>query len=89
MPLNLAELGKLYTIHRIGGQEKERHHLENLGLIPGQELRLISEFHGYYIVSVKDTRIGIENIWLRRSFSWLSNSYIAIVYHIAEVLCIY
>ena len=28
MPLNLAELGKLYTIHRIGGQEKERHHLE-------------------------------------------------------------
>lgn len=27
MPLNLAELGKLYTIHRIGGQEKERHHL--------------------------------------------------------------
>lgn len=60
MPLNLAELGKLYTIHRIGGQEKERHHLENLGLIPGQELRLISEFHGYYIVSVKDARIGIE-----------------------------
>ena len=59
MPLNLAELGKLYTIHRIG-QEKERHHLENLGRIPGQELRLISEFHGYYIVSVKDARIGIE-----------------------------
>ena len=86
MPLNLAELGKLYTIHRIGGQEKERHHLENLGLIPGQELRLISEFHGYYIVSVKDARIGIEK---HLSFSWLSNSYIAIVYHIAEVLCIY
>ncbi len=21
MPLNLAELGKIYTIHRIGGQE--------------------------------------------------------------------
>ena len=60
MPLNLAESGKIYTIHRIGGQENERHHLENLGLVPGQELRLISEFHGYYIVSVKDTRIGIE-----------------------------
>ena len=57
MPLNLAETGKIYTIHRIGGQENERHHLENLGLIPGQELRLISEFHGYYIVSVKDTRM--------------------------------
>ncbi len=60
MPLNLAEIGKLYTIHRIGGLEKEKHHLENLGFVAGQELKLISEFHGYYIVSVKDTKIGIE-----------------------------
>ena len=44
MPLNLAELGKIYTIHRIGGQENERHHLENLGLIPGQELKLYPNF---------------------------------------------
>lgn len=60
MPLNLAEMGKIYTIHRIGGLEKDKHHLENLGLVPGQELKLLSEFHGYYIVCVKDTKIGIE-----------------------------
>ena len=60
MPLNLAEIGKTYVIHRIGGLEKDKHHLENLGLVPGRELELLSELHGYYIVCVKDTKIGIE-----------------------------
>lgn len=60
MPLNLAEIGKRYTIQRIGGQDKERHHLANLGLVPGQQIEVLTELHGYYVVCVKDTKIGID-----------------------------
>ena len=60
MPLNLAELGKIYTIHRIGGLEKDKHHLENLGLVPGQELKLLSGPEGYS-GSIITGRMCIEN----------------------------
>ncbi len=60
MPLNLAEMGKTYIIQRVGGIEKDRHHLENLGFVQGQQIVLLSELHGYYIVCMKDTKIGIE-----------------------------
>lgn len=60
MPLNLAEIGKTYAILRIGGTDKTRHHLENLGLVPGRKLEVLSELHGYYIVCVNDTKIGID-----------------------------
>ncbi len=60
MPLNLAELGKAYTIQRIGGLEKEKHHLENLGFVPGKSVTILSRFHGYYVVRVNDTKVGLE-----------------------------
>ena len=60
MPLNLAEIGKTYVIQRVGGMEKDRHHLENLGFVHGRQIALLSELHGYYIVCIKDTKIGIE-----------------------------
>lgn len=60
MPLNLAEIGKEYIVHRVAGREKEKHHLENLGIIAGSRLELLSEFHGYYIVRVKDSKIGLD-----------------------------
>lgn len=60
VPLNLAEIGKSYVIQRVGGRDKEKHHLENLGFVSGQEVTLLSELHGYYVVCIKDTKIGIE-----------------------------
>lgn len=60
MPLNMVEVGRCYIIQRIGGRDKDRHHLENLGLVPGQQVEVLSELHGYYVVCVKDTRIGID-----------------------------
>ena len=39
---------------------KDRHHLENLGFVQGRQIALLSELHGYYIVCIKDTKIGIE-----------------------------
>ena len=60
MPLNLAEFGKVYTIGKICGLEKQRHHLETLGFVAGSEVTVLSEIHGYYVVLVKESKIGIE-----------------------------
>ena len=51
MPLNLAEFHKIYTIARICGLDKQKHYLETLGL---------SELHGYFIVLIKESKIGLE-----------------------------
>mgnify|MGYP004571292861 FL=1 len=60
MPLNLAEFEKTYTIGKICGPEKQRHYLESLGFTAGGKIRVLSELYGYYIVMVKESRIGIE-----------------------------
>ena len=60
MPLNLAQFNIKYKISKVCGQEKQRHYLESLGFIAG------SEIHGYYIVMVKGSKIGIEKSMAKR-----------------------
>lgn len=60
MPLNIAEPGKVYKIWRVGGLEKEKHHLENLGFVPGKSVTVLSRFNGYFVVCVDETRVGLE-----------------------------
>ncbi len=60
MPLNLAEIGKSYVIHHIGGLEKQKHHLESIGFVQGMHVQLLSKLHGYFIVRINDTKIGLE-----------------------------
>ncbi|AMJ42278.1 FeoA family protein [Anaerotignum propionicum] len=59
MPLLLAEIDIPYIIVRIAGREKERHHLESLGLIPNTVITVVSKFNNYILINVKDSRIGI------------------------------
>ena len=66
MPLNLADFNKKYRISKVCGQEKRRHYLESLGFICGSEVELLSEIHGYYIVMVKGSKIGIEKRMAKR-----------------------
>ena len=60
MPLNLTEFNRFYIISKICGQEKLRHYLEALGFVPGSEVTILSELHGYYIVMVKGSKIGLD-----------------------------
>ena len=60
MPLNLTEFNRFYIISKICGQEKQRHYLEALGFVPGSEVTILSELHGYYIVMVKGSKIGLD-----------------------------
>ena len=66
MPLNLAKFNQTYRINKICGQEKQRHYLESLGFVAGSEVELLSEIHGYYIVMVKGSKIGIEKNMAKR-----------------------
>ncbi len=60
MPLNLTIFNHLYIINKVCGQEQQRHYLETLGFVPGTEVTILSELHGYYIVMVKGSKIGLD-----------------------------
>ena len=60
MPLNLAQFNIKYKISKVCGQEKQRHYLESLGFVPGTQVTILSELHGYYVVMVKGSKIGLD-----------------------------
>ncbi len=60
MPLNLAEKNKEYMIQKICGDEEHRHHLESLGFVEHETVRILSVFFGCYIVLIKNSKIGIS-----------------------------
>lgn len=59
MPLNLAVIGTDYIVQKTCGNETERHHLESLGFVEGASVCILSAFFGYYVVRIKDSKIGI------------------------------
>ena len=60
MPLNLAEFHKAYTIAKVCGLEKQKHYLETLGFTAGSTVEVLSELHGYFLVMVKGSKIGLD-----------------------------
>ena len=60
MPLYMANIGEEYLVKKIGGLDETRHHLKNLGFVPGTEVSVISIICGNLIVQVKDARIAIS-----------------------------
>ena len=39
---------------------KQRHYLESLGFVQGTQVTILSELHGYYVVMVKGSKIGLD-----------------------------
>ncbi len=60
MPLTLCSVGETATIKAIGGKPEVKRHLENLGLVAGGSIRVVSVLGKNLIVSVKETRIAIS-----------------------------
>ena len=60
MPLTLANDGEEAIIRHIGGSPDVKRHLEDLGFVPGENVRIISRIGGNVIVVVKDTRLAID-----------------------------
>lgn len=59
MPLTMAREGEENVIKKVGGKEETRQFLENLGLVSGGTVTVISEINGNMIVNVKDSRVAI------------------------------
>lgn len=55
----MVKEGEANIIKRIGGKEKTRRFLENLGFVAGGTVVVVSEIGGNMIVNVKDSRIAI------------------------------
>lgn len=60
MPLNLADVNIPYIIQKICGPEDQRHYLESLGLVENTPVCILSSFFGYYVIRVKESKIGIS-----------------------------
>lgn len=60
MPLTLARTGESAQIQKVGGNPETRRFLENLGFVPGEQVRVVSENNGNLIVSIKEARVAIS-----------------------------
>lgn len=60
MPLNLAEINTPYMIQKICGDEDQRHYLESLGFVEGTSVYILSSFFGYFVIRIKDSKVGID-----------------------------
>lgn len=59
MPLNLADMNKVYTIIRVTGNDQVIRHIAELGFVPGVEIMVMSTVNGDFVVAIKDSRVAI------------------------------
>ena len=60
MPLGLLAADEEGIVQRVAGKPEVKKHLENLGFVAGDTVRVISEQNGNIIVKVKESRIAIS-----------------------------
>ena len=60
MPLTMVGVGESRPILRIGGSDKVRTHLENLGFVVGGSVKIVNTMGGNLIVNVKETRVAVS-----------------------------
>ena len=60
MPLTMAPVGQASKIQRVGGNDETKRFLANLGFVVGSEVTVISAIGGNVIVSIKDSRVAIN-----------------------------
>lgn len=61
MPLTLVKAGQTYCIRRISGPDEVRQHLAELGFVAGEPVTVLSAIGGNLILSVKGSRIALDN----------------------------
>ena len=66
MPLPLANIGEEYLIRKVGGSPEVKKHLEDLGIVAGGTVTVISTIGGNVIVKVKEARVAISEEMARK-----------------------
>ena len=60
MPLPMIGSGEVCAIRKIGGSPTVRAHLQNLGFVEGERVRVVSAIRGDVIVQVKQARVALS-----------------------------
>ena len=60
LPLIAADINEDLIVRKVGGNPEIKLHLQDLGIVPGQIISLISVNDGNVIVKVKDSRLAIN-----------------------------
>ena len=60
MPLTLANIGEKAIIRKVGGKPEVKKHLEDLGLVAGSNVTVVTTLGGNVIVNVKEARVAIS-----------------------------
>lgn len=60
IPLTMAGEGVELSIEMIRGRDDTRRHLEELGLVVGEHVSVITSLAGNLILQVKDSRIALD-----------------------------
>ncbi len=66
MPLTMARAGSCSCIKKITGKDEAKRFLENLGLVEGAAVTVVSEIGGSVIISVKDSRVALDRSMANR-----------------------
>ena len=60
MPLPIAPTGVELTVKKVLGDEKNKRHFENLGIIAGASLTVLSQVGGSVIIKLHEGRLALD-----------------------------
>ena len=60
MPLPIAPAGEELTVRKILADEKNKRHFENLGIMVGSKITLLSDVGGNVIIKVREGRLALD-----------------------------
>ncbi len=66
MPLTMTNIGDTNYIRKITGKDEVRQHLAEMGFVVGCKITVISKLAGNLILSVKDSRIALDETMANR-----------------------
>lgn len=68
MPIAIADTGVKLNIVRIGGSERIKKHLNNLGFIEGEEIMVVNRIGDSVIVKLKGVSLAITSDLAKKIF---------------------
>lgn len=69
LPLSMANVGDKLMVARVGGNQETRKHLEDLGIVTGTEVSVISApGSGNMIIRVRDSTLAVTSRMAEKIF---------------------
>jgi len=66
IPLAYAVPGEINTVKKVGGSAEIKKHLEDMGVVVGGNVTVVSSLSGNIIVNIKNSRIAISEEMAKR-----------------------